>query len=120
MVTWAGSDAPHQIPNSDRIRPLTWNPLRNRTVDLLLTMAIRGLSDQAICNLKDCFYLQVYGSRSPDIAERGWLIAPKNGPHFWYPTLMAARRGWSEDGIFFERIVPCHDCQRHQRCQDRS
>jgi integrase len=32
---------------------------------------------------------------------------------------MAARRGWGEDGIFFEHTTPCHDRQRHQRCQGR-
>ncbi len=32
---------------------------------------------------------------------------------------MAARRGWGEDGIFFEHVAPCRDRQRHQRCQGR-
>jgi integrase len=32
---------------------------------------------------------------------------------------MTARRGWGEDGIFFEHASPCRDTQRHQRCQGR-
>ena len=32
---------------------------------------------------------------------------------------MATRRGWGEDGIFFEHADPCRDSQRHQRCQGR-
>jgi integrase len=32
---------------------------------------------------------------------------------------MTARRGWGEDGIFFEHTAPCRDAQRHQRCQGR-
>src|SRR5258708_11307884 len=32
---------------------------------------------------------------------------------------MAARRGWGEDGIFFEHAASCRDRQRHQRCQGR-
>ena len=32
---------------------------------------------------------------------------------------MTARRGWGEDGIFFEHTTPCRDSQRHQRCQGR-
>jgi hypothetical protein len=75
-----------------RILPLNWSPLRNRTVDLLLTMAIRGLPDQATDNPEDHFYLQIHGLRSPDAAVRGWLMAPKNGPHLRQPRPTTTRR----------------------------
>ena len=32
---------------------------------------------------------------------------------------MAARRGWGEDGIFFEHVAPCRDRQRHRHCHGR-
>src|SRR5215469_7800347 len=32
---------------------------------------------------------------------------------------MNARRGWGEDGIFFEHTVPCRDSERHRHCQGR-
>jgi integrase len=32
---------------------------------------------------------------------------------------MTARRGWGEDGIFFEHTAPCGDSQRHRNCQGR-
>ncbi len=32
---------------------------------------------------------------------------------------MAERRGWGEDGIFFEHIGPCRDQQKHRHCQGR-
>jgi integrase len=32
---------------------------------------------------------------------------------------MSARRGWGEDGIFFEHTVPCRDSERHRHCQGR-
>jgi integrase len=32
---------------------------------------------------------------------------------------MGARRGWGEDGIFFEHDAPCRDSDRHRHCQGR-
>jgi integrase len=32
---------------------------------------------------------------------------------------MGARRGWGEDGIFFEHDAPCCDSARHRHCQGR-
>jgi integrase len=46
-------------------------------------------------------------------------MAPKNGPHPCYPRPMSTRRGWGEDGIFFEHTAPCRDAERHRHCQGR-
>ena len=46
-------------------------------------------------------------------------MAPKIGPHFWYPEPMSTRRGWGEDGIFFEHTGPCRDSDRHRHCPGR-
>jgi integrase len=32
---------------------------------------------------------------------------------------MSARRGWGEDGIFFEHDGPCRDSDRHRHCEGR-
>jgi integrase len=32
---------------------------------------------------------------------------------------MSRRRGWGEDGIFFEHTAPCRDSERHRHCQGR-
>src|SRR5690242_15236038 len=32
---------------------------------------------------------------------------------------MSSRRGWREDGIFFEHDSPCRDSDRHRHCQGR-
>ena len=32
---------------------------------------------------------------------------------------MSARRGWGEDGIFFEHDAPCRDSERHRHCEGR-
>jgi len=32
---------------------------------------------------------------------------------------MSARRGWGEDGIFFEHDAPCQDSDRHRHCEGR-
>jgi integrase len=32
---------------------------------------------------------------------------------------MSARRGWGEDGIFFEHDAPCRDSDRHRHCEGR-
>jgi integrase len=32
---------------------------------------------------------------------------------------MSSRRGWGEDGIFFEHGAPCRDSDRHRHCQGR-
>jgi integrase len=32
---------------------------------------------------------------------------------------MTTRRGWGEDGIFFEHTIPCADAGRHRHCQGR-
>lgn len=32
---------------------------------------------------------------------------------------MSSRRGWREDGIFFEHDGPCHDSDRHRHCEGR-
>jgi integrase len=46
-------------------------------------------------------------------------MAPKIGPHSCYPGTMSTRRGWGEDGIFFEHTAPCHDSEKHRHCQGR-
>jgi hypothetical protein len=82
-------------------------------------MAIRGLSDQAIRNLEGYFYLLIYGLRSPGIAERGWLMAPKNGPHFWYLHTHGSTTRMGRNRDLLRVHSPCRDRQRHQRCQGR-
>src|SRR5579864_2234779 len=32
---------------------------------------------------------------------------------------MSSRRGWREDGIFFEHDAPCQDADRHRHCAGR-
>jgi hypothetical protein len=32
---------------------------------------------------------------------------------------MSTRRGWGEDGIFFEHTAPCRDSDRHRHCAGR-
>jgi len=32
---------------------------------------------------------------------------------------MSSRRGWGQDGIFFEHDAPCRDSDRHRHCQGR-
>ena len=32
---------------------------------------------------------------------------------------MSSRRGWGEDGIFFEHDAPCRDSDRHRHCEGR-
>ena len=32
---------------------------------------------------------------------------------------MSSRRGWGEDGIFFEHDAPCSDPDRHRHCEGR-
>jgi integrase len=32
---------------------------------------------------------------------------------------MSSRRGWREDGIFFEHDAPCRDIERHRHCEGR-
>jgi integrase len=32
---------------------------------------------------------------------------------------MSSRRGWGEDGIFFEHDAPCRDTDRHRHCEGR-
>jgi len=46
-------------------------------------------------------------------------MAPKIGPHSWYHEAMSSRRGWGEDGVFFEHDAPCRDSDRHRHCQGR-
>ncbi len=46
-------------------------------------------------------------------------MAPKIGPHFCYHEAMSSRRGWGQDGIFFEHDAPCRDSNRHRHCQGR-
>ena len=49
-----------------------------------------------------------------------WLaVGPQNGPHPCYPRPMSSRRGWREDGIFFEHNSPCRDSDRHRHCDGR-
>ena len=47
------------------------------------------------------------GSMWLDVADRGSIrlaVGPQNGPHPRYHGLMSSRRGWREDGVFFEHI----------------
>ena len=46
-------------------------------------------------------------------------MAPRMAPHHCYPRYMSTRRGWGEDGIFFEHTAPCTDPTRHRHCQGR-
>ena len=43
-------------------------------------------------------------------------MAPKIGPHSCYHETMSSRRGWGQDGIFFEHDGPCRDSERHRHC----
>ena len=46
-------------------------------------------------------------------------MAPKIGPHCCYHETMSSRRGWGQDGIFFEHDGPCRDSERHRHCEGR-
>jgi len=46
-------------------------------------------------------------------------MAPKIGPHSCYHEAMTTRRGWGQDGIFFEHDAPCRDSDRHRHCEGR-
>src|SRR5579863_4385262 len=46
-------------------------------------------------------------------------VGPQNGPHPRYHKAMSSRRGWREDGIFFEHDGPCRDSDRHRHCEGR-
>ena len=49
-----------------------------------------------------------------------WLaVGPQNGPHSCYYGPMSSRRGWREDGVFFEHNAPCRDSERHRHCDGR-
>jgi integrase len=49
-----------------------------------------------------------------------WLaLGPQNGPHTCYYRPMSSRRGWREDGVFFEHNSPCRDSERHRHCDGR-
>jgi integrase len=40
-------------------------------------------------------------------------------PIFCYHEAMNSRRGWGEDGVFFEHDAPCRDTDRHRHCEGR-
>ena len=46
-------------------------------------------------------------------------LGPRNGPHTCYHGPMSSRRGWREDGVFFEHNSPCRDSERHRHCDGR-
>ena len=46
-------------------------------------------------------------------------MAPGIGPHSCYHKTMSTRRGWGQDGIFFEHDAPCRDSDRHRHCEGR-
>ena len=46
-------------------------------------------------------------------------MAPRIGPHSCYHEAMSTRRGWGQDGIFFEHDAPCRDSDRHRHCEGR-
>lgn len=46
-------------------------------------------------------------------------MAPENGPHSCYHETMTTRRGWGQDGIFFEHDASCRDSDRHRHCEGR-
>jgi integrase len=49
-----------------------------------------------------------------------WLaLGPQNGPPTCYHRPMSSRRGWREDGVFFEHNSPCRDSERHRHCDGR-
>src|ERR1700730_10871266 len=82
-------------------------------------MDIRGRSDQATkahdraptCRFRAahrCPTLHVAGRWPPRLAPITATLAP-----------MSTRRGWGEDGIFFEHTAPCHDSEKHRHCHGR-
>ena len=46
-------------------------------------------------------------------------VGAPNGPHPCYHGPMSSRRGWREDGVFFEHNSPCRDGDRHRHCDGR-
>jgi integrase len=46
-------------------------------------------------------------------------LAPKMAPILSIIEAMSSRRGWREDGIFFEHDGPCRDSDRHRHCEGR-
>ena len=46
-------------------------------------------------------------------------MAPEIGPHSCYHEAMTTRRGWGQDGIFFEHDASCRDSDRHRHCEGR-
>jgi integrase len=52
--------------------------------------------------------LHVAGRWPPRMAPIPATLAP-----------MGTRRGWGEDGIFFEHTAPCRDSDKHRHCQGR-
>src|SRR5258708_244086 len=53
------------------------------------------------------------------MAPYRWQLAPKNGSHSWYHSIMSARRGWHQDAIYFDHDAPCQDSERHRHCKGR-
>jgi integrase len=53
------------------------------------------------------------------MAGQGWQLAPEIGPHPCYHHAMSTRRGWGQDGVFFEHDAPCRDSDRHRHCEGR-
>jgi hypothetical protein len=47
------------------------------------------------------------------------LMAPLNGSQSVMLGIMAARRGWGSDGIYFDHAGPCTDPARHRHCPGR-
>jgi integrase len=82
-------------------------------------MDIRDPSDLGHQGTELRVYLQIHGWVSLAGAARGWPMAPNNGPHSRYAGPMSTRRGWGEDGIFFEHTTLCRDHQKHRHCQGR-
>jgi integrase len=64
-------------------------------------------------------YLQLCRWMSLIEAVHGWQLAPGMAPILCYYGPMSSRRGWREDGIFFEHDAPCRDVERHRHCEGR-
>jgi len=57
-----------------------------------------------------------------DRGLRGLYVAgtwPPEWPPYLYHRPMSSRRGWREDGVFFEHNSPCRDSERHRHCDGR-
>ena len=91
-------------------------PLRNRTVDLLLTMDIRTSLARAttwVGAQLTCRFAVLSGLGLPRIA---WQLSPPFVPTAGHRCVMALLRRRGEGGISFEHRGPYRDPDRHGHC----